>query len=228
MDKHTPERRVKAGRPPPLLAVDDLFCERDERVLFQNLSFRLAEGQVLQIKGGNGSRKTTLLRILCGLNDNYQGLVRWRGELLANCAEEFRDGMLYLGHRVGVSKVLTPRENLLWSGHLRRQISADEIDAALAQVGLQGFEDSQCFTLSAGQHQRVSLARLLLSEARLWVLDEPFTTLDVRGVAFLENLMGQHSDQGGSVLVTTHHALTVEGLTELTLGLDRKPRVTLS
>ena len=126
--------------------------------------------------------------------------------------------MLYLGHLVGVSKVLTPRDNLLWSGHLRRQISADEIDAALAQVGLQGFEDSQCFTLSAGQHQRVSLARLLLSEARLWVLDEPFTTLDVRGVAFLENLMGQHSDQGGSVLVTTHHALAVEGLTELTLG----------
>lgn len=228
MDEHTSEKKVQAGMLVPLLAVDDLFCERDERVLFQNLSFRLTGGQVLQIKGGNGSGKTTLLRILCGLNDNYQGHIRWRGELLANCVEEFRDEMLYLGHRVGVSKVLTPRENLLWSGHLRRQISADEIDVALAKVGLQGFEDSQCFTLSAGQHQRVSLARLLLSKARLWVLDEPFTTLDVRGVAFLENLIGQHSDRGGSVLVTTHHAMAVEGLTELTLGEDRKPRVSLS
>ena len=228
MDNKPSERTEQVQTLTPLLAADYLFCERDERVLFQDLSFRLAEGQVLQIKGGNGSGKTTLLRILCGLNDNYQGLIRWRGELLANCVEEFRDGMLYLGHRVGISKVLTPRENLLWSGHLHRQISSDEMDAALAQVGLQGFEDSQCFTLSAGQHQRVSLARLLLSKARLWVLDEPFTTLDVRGVAFLENLIGQHSDRGGSVLVTTHHALAVDGLTELTLGVGQMPRGSLS
>ena len=96
MDKQPSEQAEQVETLTPLLAVDDLFCERDERVLFQNLSFRLDEGQVLQIKGGNGSGKTTLLRILCGLNDNYQGLIRWRGELLANCVEEFRDGMLYL------------------------------------------------------------------------------------------------------------------------------------
>ena len=222
MENLTSENSEQAADLIPVLAVDDLFCERDERILFQNLSFQVDEGQVLQIKGGNGSGKTTLLRILCGFNDNYRGAIRWRGELLTECVEEFRDGALYLGHRVGVSKVLTPRENLMWSGNLRRQVSVCEIDAALAHLGLQGFEDSQCFTLSAGQHQRVSLARLLVSEARLWVLDEPFTTLDVPGVALLEHLIRQHSSQGGSVLVTTHHALAIDGLTELVLGASGK------
>tara|TARA_B100000575_G_scaffold264469_1_gene240314 strand:+ start:871 stop:1557 length:687 start_codon:yes stop_codon:yes gene_type:complete len=228
MDTRISENTVQTASLTPLLAVDDLFCERDERVLFQNLSLSVAEGQVLQIKGANGSGKTTLLRILCGLNDNYQGIIRWRGELLAECFDEFRDGLLYLGHRVGVSKVLTPRENLMWSGYLRREISLGAIDAALENLGLQGFEDSQCFTLSAGQHQRVSLARLLVSEARLWVLDEPFTTLDVEGVALLEKLIRQHSSQGGSVLVTTHHALAIEGLTELELGASEYSAATMS
>ena len=132
--------------------------------------------------------------------------------------DEFFDALLYIGHRVGVNRVLTPRENLAWSCSLRRQVSEAEIDTALARVGLRGFEDSQCFTLSAGQHQRVSLARLFISGAKLWVLDEPFTTLDVSGVALLESLIQEHAGQGGAVLVTTHHPLSVTGLKQLTLG----------
>ena len=135
--------------------------------------------------------------------------------------------MLYLGHRVGGQQGAHPREFTV----VRSSVQTDQRgrNGCSSCAGRSsGFEDSQCFTLSAGQHQRVSPARLLLSKARLWVLDEPFTTLDVRGVAFLENLIGQHSDRGGSVLVTTHHALAVDGLTELTLGVGQMPRGSLS
>ena len=202
----------------PMLAATDLYCERDDRILFEKLNFQLQEGQVLQIKGDNGSGKTTLLRMLCGLNDSYEGELSWYGQPMSECADAFYDALLYIGHRVGVNKILTPRENLAWSCGLRRQVRNDEIDSALLKVGLRGFEDSQCFTLSAGQHQRVSLARLLVSDARLWVLDEPFTTLDVTGVALLEKLIRDYSSQGGAVLVTTHHPLSVNDLTQLTLG----------
>lgn len=202
----------------PMLTGAGLFCERDDRILFQNLQFQLQEGQVLQIKGNNGTGKTTLLRILCGINDSYEGDINWYGRPVNELKEEFLGSLLYLGHRVGVSKVLTPLENLGWSCTLHKEVSEAELVTALHAVGLRGYEESQCFTLSAGQQQRVSLARLLVSDARLWVLDEPFTTLDVEGVALLEKLIGQHAEEGGAVLVTTHHPLTVPDLQTLTLG----------
>lgn len=201
----------------PMLAANDLFCERDDRILFQQLNFELLEGQVLQIKGSNGSGKTTLLRILCGINDNYEGDIRWYGNPREQQADSFHSSLLYIGHRVGVNKVLTPLENLRWSASLLKEITDDELMQALAKVNLRGFEYSQCFSLSAGQQQRVSLARLLVSGAKLWVLDEPFTTLDVSGVALLESMLDQHAQAGGSVLVTTHHKLSVPDLQVLDL-----------
>ncbi|MCG8413536.1 MAG: heme ABC exporter ATP-binding protein CcmA, partial [Pseudomonadales bacterium] len=156
--------------------------------------------------------------ILCGINDSFEGDIRWYGRPVNELKEEFLASLLYLGHRVGVSKVLTPLENLNWSCTLHREVNESDLLAALKAVGLRGYEESQCFTLSAGQQQRVSLARLLVSDARLWVLDEPFTTLDVEGVALLEQLISQHAEQGGAVLVTTHHPLTVPDLQTLTLG----------
>lgn len=201
-----------------MLAANDLFCERDERVLFHDLSFELSEGQVMQLKGSNGSGKTTLLRILCGINDGYEGDIYWYGEEIRKQAEEFAASLLYIGHRVGVNKVLTPLENLRWTCSLQAQVNDEQVMAALASVGLRGFEYSSCFGLSAGQQQRVALARLLLSSAKLWVLDEPFTTLDVKGVEMLEEMLVQHGKAGGSVLVTTHHPLRVANLTELNLG----------
>lgn len=208
--------------PPPntelLLAARNLFCERDDRVLFKNLDFAVRPGQVLQVRGSNGSGKTTLLRIVCGLNDSYEGELSWCGEPVADVADDFYANLLFLGHRVGVSKALTPLENLRWTCTLNSAVDDAELLAALATVGLRGFEESQCFTLSAGQQQRVALARLLLSPARLWVLDEPFTTLDVRGVTQLEAMLHDHAAQGGSVLVTTHHPLNVPDLEVLDLG----------
>lgn len=202
-----------------LLQVKSLFCERDERVLFSDLSFNIGRGQLMQVLGSNGSGKTTLLRIICGLNDSYDGDILWRGTPVREQRDVFMAALLYIGHRVGVNRILTPRENLRWSASLHTPVTDHQIDTALARVGLKAYEDVPCRNLSAGQNQRVSLARLLTSPATLWILDEPFTTLDVYGVRDLELLLAEHIADGGSALVTTHHRLNVPCAVER-LNLD--------
>ena len=201
-----------------VLKAEHLFCERDNRILFEDLNFAAHRGQVIQIKGSNGSGKTTLLRILCGLNEGFRGSLTWFNKPIQDHWEEVHSSLIYMGHRVGVNKILTPVENLRWSVGLSTSVTDEQINDALGDMGLRGFEDSQCFTLSAGQQQRVSLSRLLLSDGLLWVLDEPFTTLDQEGVKLLERLLSQHAKKGGVVLVTTHHELFVPNLTVLELG----------
>ena len=201
-----------------VLKAEQLFCERDDRVLFRELSFSARAGEVIQIKGSNGSGKTTLLRVICGLNDNYHGTLKWFNEPIEDNQDDFYSSLIYLGHQVGVNKVLTPVENLRWSVGLRENVTSEAIYQALAEIGLRGFEDSQCFSLSAGQQQRVSLSKLLLGAAIIWILDEPFTTLDVDGVQLLEKLLGDHARKGGVALVTTHHELSLPGLKILELG----------
>ncbi len=193
----------------PLLRAHALFCERDDRVLFSGLDFDVQAGDLMQVQGSNGSGKTTLLRILCGLNGSYEGELYWRGVPIEEDREGFLASLLYLGHRVGVNKILTARENLRWSCALHSPVTDNDIETALARVGLAGYADVICRNMSAGQQQRVSLARLLLNPATLWVLDEPFTTLDVHGVRTLESLLAEHVLAGGAVLVTTHHPLAV-------------------
>ena len=201
-----------------VLKAEQLFCERDDRVLFRELSFSARAGEVIQIKGSNGSGKTTLLRVICGLNDNYHGALKWFNEPIDDNQDDFYSSLIYLGHQVGVNKVLTPVENLRWSVGLREKVKSEAIYQALAEIGLRGFEDSQCFSLSAGQQQRVSLSKLLLGTAIIWILDEPFTTLDVDGVQLLEKLLGDHARKGGVALVTTHHELSLPDLKILELG----------
>ena len=201
-----------------VLKAEHLFCERDNRILFEDLNFAAHRGQVIQIKGSNGSGKTTLLRILCGLNEGFRGSLTWFNKPIQDHWEEVHSSLIYMGHRVGVNKILTPVENLRWSVGLSTSVTDEQINDALGDMGLRGFEDSQCFTLSAGQQQRVSLSRLLLNNGLLWVLDEPFTTLDQEGVKLLERLLSQHAKKGGVVLVTTHHELFVPNLTVLELG----------
>lgn len=198
-----------AATQPPLLSGRALYCERDDRILFESLDFDLYRGEVLQVRGSNGSGKTTLLRMVCGLNDAFSGAILWEGEPIETQREAFRGDTLYLGHRVGVNRALSPLENLRWACGIQAPRSDRDIEQALSRIGLRGYEHVPCRSLSAGQQQRVSLARLLLSPARLWVLDEPFTTLDVKGVGDLEALLAQHVTAGGAVLVTTHHPLRV-------------------
>lgn len=191
----------------PLLQVVDLFCERDDRILFSRLNFSVYPGEILQVEGQNGSGKTTLLRILSGLSRHYEGNILWRGIAVSAQADRFRRELLYFGHHAGVKAVLTAEENLAWYAALDADIDLQQIPFALNAVGLKGFEDVPCHMLSAGQNRRVSLARLYLSRAPLWILDEPFTAIDKKGVASQEALLLEHAARGGTVLLTTHHEL---------------------
>lgn len=192
-----------------LVQVENLFCERDERVLFEDLSFTASAGEVIQVEGQNGSGKTTLLRILSGLSNNFEGDIFWKGQPVAEVRDDFFRELLYFGHHPGVKAVLTPEENLQWYAAMHPGVDGGLINGALDKVGLCGYEDSPCHTLSAGQNRRVSLARLYLSHAKLWILDEPFTAIDKKGVAEKEQLMLDHANRGGCVIFTTHHELAI-------------------
>ncbi len=202
------------------LEVKNLFCERDERVLFANFSLQINNAEVVQIIGQNGSGKTTLLRILCGLSDAYTGDIFWQGHPLDDVREDYYKAMLYVGHLAGVKAVLTPEENLRWMVQLDKSLNKCSIMDALQQVGLFGFEDVPCHSLSAGQQRRVGLARLYLSSAPLWILDEPFTALDKKGVREKEALIANHVHEGGAVILTTHHDLMIPGKTVRPINLD--------
>lgn len=193
-----------------MLSAADLYCERDERVLFSALNFSVEKGQVLQIQGANGSGKTTLLRILCGLNPEFGGAILWQGQPVPQVLEDFRKGMFYLGHSPAINKTLTPLQNLRWFCALQGFSAETAIVQALAGLGLSGYEDIPCYQMSAGQQRRVSLARMQLSAATLWILDEPFTALDKQGVADLETRIAQFVKNGGAVILTTHHLLQLE------------------
>lgn len=191
----------------PFLEVVALACERDWRMLFEGLDFSLASGDMLQVVGPNGSGKTSLLRLLAGLMRPTSGEVRIQGDGLERQRNELARHLLWIGHAAGIKGLLTAEENLAWLCALHRPATREEIWQALAAVGLNGFEGVPCHTLSAGQQRRVALARLHLKPVPLWILDEPFTALDKHGVAQLEKLLREHCEQGGMVVLTTHHHL---------------------
>lgn len=205
-----------------MLEVNNLFCERDERILFDKLHFEIKAGEVLQIEGQNGSGKTTLLRILSGLLDAFEGDILWQKKRLHEVREDYYQAMLYVGHLAGVKAILTPEENLAWMMQLSPHLNKLSIYQALEKVGLYGFEDVPCHSLSAGQQRRVGLARLYLSSAPLWILDEPFTALDKKGVAEKETLIAEHVSKGGMVILTTHHELNIPNQSLRSLNLDDK------
>ena len=178
-----------------MLEARELLCERDERTLFSGLSFTLNAGEWVQITGSNGAGKTTLLRLLTGLSRPDAGDVLWQGQPLHQ-----------VGHQPGIKTRLTALENLHF---YHRDGDTAQCLEALAQAGLAGFEDIPVNQLSAGQQRRVALARLWLTRATLWILDEPFTAIDVNGVDRLTQRMAQHTEQGGIVILTTHQPLNV-------------------
>jgi heme exporter protein A len=188
------------------LQVTGLSCVRDDRVLFETLCFELNSGQALLLEGENGSGKTSLLRILCGFREPDAGDILWCG-IAINDSQYYND-MAYVGHLDGVKKELTVLENLKVSLALG-QSGEYSIPQALAKVQLTDFDDALVQTLSAGQKRRLSLARLLITHNSLWILDEPFTSLDKQGISLIESLMAEHCNKGGMIILTSHHDIAL-------------------
>ncbi|MCB1875999.1 MAG: cytochrome c biogenesis heme-transporting ATPase CcmA [Chromatiales bacterium] len=221
--RQSPSSPRPEGDLPPSLVARDLECVRDDRVLFTRLSFELRSGGILQLEGPNGSGKTSLLRILCGLRLPDAGEILWCGESTSDLAGEFHRDIAYVGHLAGIKRELTPLENLRVTIGLGRPRDGVDLEQALDEVGLYGFEDVPVRNLSAGQTRRVALARLLVARAKLWVLDEPFTALDRKGVAYVERLLERHTAEGGLIALTTHHTVNVSDTQVQILNLS-EPR----
>lgn len=194
-----------------LLSIQSLSCERGYRQLFQQLNFSLSSGQVIRIAGPNGSGKSTLLNVLAGISSDYSGDIYFKDQPVAEVGYEYREHLCYLGHAKAVKTQLTPEENLKWFCSMYPVRADVTIDDVLEHVGLKPFKQQICAQLSAGQKQRVALARMLISAADIWILDEPFTAIDQKGVKHFEQLIADFSESGGAVLVTTHHDLQVLG-----------------
>jgi heme exporter protein A len=204
-----------------LLSATNLTCIREERLLFDQLNIKIYAGDIVQVEGPNGSGKTSLLRILSGLSQPFEGDILFNEQAINTCREEFHQNLLYLGHLPGVKGEMSAQENLCFNLALHgSQNTQMNTEATLARVNLTGFEDSLASHLSAGQHRRISLARLYRSSARIWILDEPFTAIDKQGVHELEQLFKTHINQGGCVILTTHQDL-------LTFDSKQVKRITL-
>ncbi|EPF9728160.1 cytochrome c biogenesis heme-transporting ATPase CcmA [Vibrio fluvialis] len=204
-----------------MLEVKNLTAIRDERVLFEGLSFTIQSGELVQIEGRNGTGKTTLLRIVTGLGDRDDGEIHWNNVNIEADRDSYHQELLFLGHQTGVKRELTALENLRFYQAVHATGTQEEdLYQALTQVGLAGREDVPVAQLSAGQQRRVALARLWLSRQKLWILDEPLTAIDKQGVKVLEALFLQHAEQGGIVVLTTHQDMFADNpkLRKIKLG----------
>ena len=196
----------------PILEVRDLACERGERVLFTGMSFSVNAGSLVRIAGSNGAGKTTLLRLMTGLMRPVEGEIYWRGTPILKAKEEFWRELCYIGHRNGVKDDLSVMENVLINARVASLTANVKMARkALEAVGLTDYEDVPAGQLSQGQRRRVALARLWLSASvTLWILDEPFTALDVKAVDRLSDLISQHVQKGGVVMLVTHQEVPVD------------------
>ena len=205
----------------PLIDVRGLCFARNDVPVFGPLSFAVDAGEALLVQGGNGAGKTSLLRVLAGLLDGAGGEA-WFGGAPAMPASRARH-VAYLGHLPGLKADLSALDNLEYlCGLLGRRDSMD-FEQALGVVGLAGYEDAPVRTLSAGQRKRLALARLWLSPAPLWLLDEPYANLDLPGIELVNRMVQVHLDGGGGALVTTHGAYAAPPVRTRLLLLDPAP-----
>jgi heme exporter protein A len=206
-----------------VLEAKNIACEKSDRRLFSDVNIHLSASQLIYLTGENGAGKTSLLRILVGLSEparlegalaktDEQGLVFINGVNVHKNIDEAAEKLLYFGHKQGVSQLLSALENLkTWCSLHSLAINESDIYEILGELGLTGLEDLPLKNLSAGQQRRVSLAKLWLKKsANLWVLDEPFTALDVGLIAILEDKIVDFLKSGGAVLMTSHQALNID------------------
>ena len=188
----------------------NLSCVRGDRRLFKDLNFVAKPGELLEVRGPNGSGKTSLLRIVCGLASPAEGEVRWQGKTISSLGEEYFGVIAYVAHQNGVKDELSALENLHISARVEgNNISKNEAEAILERIGLSNQSHLPARLLSAGQRRRVALARLPASGATLWILDEVLTSLDDAAVELARQLIGNHLNKGGMAIVATHQDLGV-------------------
>src|SRR6266516_1780237 len=193
-----------------MLEAVNLGCARGERRLFSNLNFSVTPGTLLQLVGPNGSGKTSLLRILCGLLTPEEGEIRWRGENIRSLGEEYFSDLTYIGHRNGLKEELSSLENLTISAGLAGRVaSPNDVRKVLGKMGLEGTENLPARLLSEGQRRRSALARLLSWSTSLWLLDEVLTSLDEAAVVLMKSLIEEHLSSGGMAIVATHQELNL-------------------
>ncbi len=193
-----------------MLEATDLACHRGDRRLFSNVCLTAGPGRLVSVLGPNGSGKTSLLRILCGVRSPDQGVVAWQGRNIASLKEWYVAQLTYIGHLNGIKDDLTARENLESATRLAGAgVPRDTVDAALDAMGMTASGDLPTRVLSQGQRRRVALARLWISKNPLWILDEPYTALDSTAARSLTLRLEQHLSQGGTIVLTAHHKVEV-------------------
>lgn len=195
-----------------MFSVSNLSCSRGDRRLFSGVSFALRPGEWLHLEGDNGVGKTSLLRLACGLSALEDGEICWNGQSLAINPDEFRANLAYLGHQLALKEDLSPLENLATDAAIAgRPLSTAQAKTALAHLGLKGREHLPVRVLSQGQKRRTALARLWVSTAKLWILDEPFVALDTAALTVLSEVINAHLGKQGMVLFTSHQAVALAG-----------------
>jgi heme exporter protein A len=204
-----------------VLSSENLACVRGERLIFSGIEFALGAGEVLVVTGANGSGKTSLLRIVCGLLEAAAGEIRWNGSSARALGDDFFAELAYLGHHNGLKDDLSATENMqVWAGVSGITVDRAAARQALARMGLAGREDLPVRWLSQGQKRRAAIARLLVAERPLWVLDEPFAGLDRASTVTVEALLQEHLADGGMAILTTHQDIGAVAASVRRLELD--------
>jgi heme exporter protein A len=193
---------------------------RGDRHVLRGVSLDARPGEAVHVAGANGAGKTTLLRVFAGLLTPEQGSITWQGRPIGADRDGYSAGIAYLAHGDGLKPELTAAENLWFEVGMRRRVTYAEIGASLDVVGLGASRNRLSSELSAGQRRRLALARVLLAEAPLWLLDEPFTHLDDAGTALVCELAARHLDAGGSIVMAAHQPPTIHAERTRTLRLS--------
>jgi heme exporter protein A len=189
---------------PAALRLESIHVWRGDRHVLRGVDLELHAGELLHVSGPNGTGKTTLLRVACGLLRPEQGRVEWHGEPIAQIREQYQEALAYASHEPALKSDLTAVENLHFSVGLKRRAGGDDLRGALSRTGVLGCADLPTRVLSAGQRRRVAMARVLAMQAPLWLLDEPYANLDVAGASLVSALLQEHVDQGGLAVVVAH------------------------